>query len=246
MISKAIKDPDLSTDSKKSGALPHCGLNLVSPSKTKNKNILQLYFLSSLSPVLDHRPPSISTRTLAHLPLSPSSPLELESLTMSAVPSFQNPCIAPAFGSSEVWLVGVPTSTDGRLDAYIVDLTNIDTPNVRLITTRIETNKWRANAQKACFPYGNSVNDPSSPIVLQQFGSQTWSTNVYPNGTIVNGILFGTYTFTSPKLFSLSASIDGVDWFSVLMETRSNLTNSPWVGLRLNAVTDLPLRGRVE
>ncbi|KAF9351915.1 hypothetical protein BGX34_000279, partial [Mortierella sp. NVP85] len=165
---------------------------------------------------------------------------------MSAVPLFQNPCIAPAFGSSEVWLVGVPTSNDGRLDAYIVDLTNIDTPNVRFITTRIETNKWRANAQKACFPYGNSVNDPNSPIVLQQFGSQTWSTNVYPNGTIVNGILFGTYTFTSPKLFSLSASVDGVDWFSVLMEARSNLTNSPWVGLRLNAVTDLSLRGRVD
>ncbi|KAF9351914.1 hypothetical protein BGX34_000278 [Mortierella sp. NVP85] len=154
---------------------------------------------------------------------------------MSAVPSYENSCIAPTTTSSEIWLVGVSPSNNGRLDAYIVDLTSIDTPSVRFIATRIERQRWSAQAQKACFPFGNSRNDPNSPILVQQFGPDTWSTNVYPNGTVADGVLFRNNTFTSPKLFSQSASVDGISWFNAFLGSRMNSTGSSWTGVRLSA-----------
>ncbi|KAK3828677.1 MAG: hypothetical protein J3Q66DRAFT_16624 [Benniella sp.] len=163
---------------------------------------------------------------------------------MSSVPSYENSCIAPAAtGPSEVWLVGVSTTSAGRLDAYIVNLANINTPSARFIATQVDTLSWTGLAPRGCYPFTNTRNDLNSPVVMQQFGTKSYSTNVYPNGTIGEGTFFTNYTFVSPTLFSLSPAVDGINWFAAYSDKRSAATNSRWTGIRWRSTYALEARG---
>jgi hypothetical protein len=166
---------------------------------------------------------------------------------MSSVPSYDNSCIAPAAtGPSDVWLVGVSTTSAGRLDAYIVNLANINTPSARFIATQVDTQLWTGLAQRGCYPFTNTRNDLNSPVVMQQFGTKSYSTNVYPNGTIAEGTFFTNYTFVSPTLFSLSPAVDGINWFAAYSDKRSDSTNSRWTGIRWRSDWTLTARGSRE
>ncbi|KAF9342744.1 hypothetical protein BGX34_007732, partial [Mortierella sp. NVP85] len=149
-----------------------------------------------------------------------------------SVPSFENACIAPAAtGSSDVWLVGV-TGSAGRLDAYIVNLANLYAPSAKFIAANVDNVAWTALAQRGCYPFTNTRNDPNSPVLMQQFGILSYTTHVYPNGTITGPAYFTNATFVSPKMFSLSPAVDGTNWFTALMNKRTTTTDSRWTGIR--------------
>ncbi|KAG0251242.1 hypothetical protein DFQ27_008904 [Actinomortierella ambigua] len=129
---------------------------------------------------------------------------------MSNIPAYQNPCVAPDTSSSNsVFVIGVPSTTEGRLEAYKVNLNNINAPNAVLFGN-VSDISWSSTAPKFCtnFPSfgGNSA------ILVQQFGGQlrTLSTHLHPNGTFEDyPIFFDKVSFESPKLFSLTSAAVG-------------------------------------
>ncbi|KAK3828675.1 MAG: hypothetical protein J3Q66DRAFT_435168 [Benniella sp.] len=161
---------------------------------------------------------------------------------MSSVPSFENACIAPAVtGPSDVWLLGVGYA--GRLEAYIVSLANLNAPSARLIAAQVDSDAWTGLAERGCYPFVNTMNDPNSPILMQQFGILSYGTYVFPNGTIGPTGYFTNTTFVSPKMFSLSPAVDGINWFNALTNKRSIYTNSRWTGIRWRSNWALDARG---
>ncbi|KAF9343551.1 hypothetical protein BGX34_006625 [Mortierella sp. NVP85] len=165
---------------------------------------------------------------------------------MSSVPSFENACIAPAATDpSDVWLVGV-TGSGGRLDAYIVSLANINTPSAKFIAAQIDNVAWTALAQRGCYPFTNTMNDPNSPVVMQQFGTKSVATHLFPNGTIASPGGFTNVTFVSPKMFSLSPAVDGINWFNALTDSRLHDTHSGWAGIRLRSDWTTASRGSYD
>ncbi|KAK3828676.1 MAG: hypothetical protein J3Q66DRAFT_363770 [Benniella sp.] len=173
---------------------------------------------------------------------------------MSSVPSFENACIAPAVtGPSDVWLLGVVTGSAGRLEAYIVSLANLNAPSARPIVADLNSDAWTGLAERGCYPFINTMNDPNSPILMQQFGILSYATHVFPNG-FASAAYFTNTTFVSPKMFSLSPAVDGINWFNALTNKRSIKTNSRWTGvlirsdwttassasLHINALTEYP------
>ncbi|KAK3828674.1 MAG: hypothetical protein J3Q66DRAFT_16598 [Benniella sp.] len=162
---------------------------------------------------------------------------------MTSVPSFENACIAPAAtGPSDVWLVGV-TGSAGRLDAYIVNLANLNAPSARFIATQVEIGVWSGLAERGCYPFINTKNDPNTPILMHQFGTLSYGTHVFPNGTIASSAYFTNATFISPKTFSLSPAVDGINWFAALTNNRLHDTHSGWVGIRIRSDWSMAARG---
>jgi len=165
---------------------------------------------------------------------------------MSSVPSFENACIAPAATSpSDIWLVGVIGSA-GRLEAYIVSLANLNTPTARFIAGDVAVDTWTGLAERGCYPFTNTMNDPNSPVLMQQFGILSYATHVFPNGTIANPAYFTNTTFVSPKMFSLSPAVDGINWFNALTNKMSLKTNSRWTGVRIRSDWTTASRGSRE
>lgn len=152
-----------------------------------------------------------------------------------AVPAYKHVCIAPDRSGSAVWLIGVSAATEGLLEAYSINLSNINSPTATLVANQSYIS-WTSHTQKACFNFPGNGPSLNSPIVVQQFGTMSVFTNVYPNGTIDHAKNFspgGGVDFISPKFFSLSGAVGDMNWFMAL----TNITrdrNSPWTGLRLN------------
>ncbi|KAF8935763.1 hypothetical protein EDD21DRAFT_364745 [Dissophora ornata] len=156
----------------------------------------------------------------------------------SPVPVYQNVCIAPTLSGSAIWLVGVPVANEGRLEAYSISLTNINSPTATLVANQSNPLYWSSQAQKACFNFpGNSAN-PNSPVMMQQFGTNSYLTNIYPNGTIDFPSNFQGVGFVSPKVYSLSGAVGPVNWFTAVANVSSLTTNSPWTGLRMNGTEE--------
>jgi len=165
---------------------------------------------------------------------------------MSSVPSFENACIAPAAtGPTDVWLVGV-TGSAGRLDAYIVSLANLYAPSARFIAAQVDSLAWTSLAERGCYPFANTRNDPNSPVLMQQFGIMSRLTHVFPNGTIANPAYFTNITFVSPKMFSLSPAVEGINWFATLTNNRLHDTHSGWTGIRIRSDWSTATRGSFE
>ncbi|KAI1294484.1 hypothetical protein EDD11_008121 [Mortierella claussenii] len=151
-----------------------------------------------------------------------------------AVPAYTNVCIAPDRSGLAVWLIGVSTANEGRLEAYSVNLANINSPTATLIANQTDLFSWSSQAQRACFSYPGNAASLNSPIVMQQFGPKSYFTNVYPNGTIDLATNFIGVGFVSPKTFSLTGAVGGLDWFTAVANVTNLQTNSPWTGVRLN------------
>ncbi|KAF9277590.1 hypothetical protein BGZ74_003300 [Mortierella antarctica] len=152
------------------------------------------------------------------------------------VPVYENVCIAPESSGSAVWLIGVSAATEGLLEAYTISLSNINSPTATLLTNQSDFH-WSSQAQKACFNFPGNGPSLNSPIVVQQFGTQSVFTNVYPNGTVDSPKDFSTAGgpgFVSPKTFSFSGAVRDVNWFTAYANRRDSFTNSAWAGLRLN------------
>ncbi|KAG0323263.1 hypothetical protein BG000_002683 [Podila horticola] len=152
------------------------------------------------------------------------------------VPAYENVCIAPDSSGSAVWLIGVSVASEGFLEAYNINLSNINSPTATLLTNQSNFH-WSSQAQKACFNFPGNGPSLNSPIVVQQFGTQSVFTNVYPNGTIDSPKDFsaaGVPGFVSPKTFSFSGAVRDVNWFTAFTNRRDSFTNSAWAGLRLN------------
>ncbi|KAG0357190.1 hypothetical protein BGZ54_000423, partial [Gamsiella multidivaricata] len=153
------------------------------------------------------------------------------------VPVYKNVCIAPGLSGSAVWLIGVPATGEGRLEAYSIDLSNINAPTARLIASQTSPQFWSATSQKACFSYTGDGANSNSPILMYQFGSMSYFTNVYPNGTVNSPINFPNVGMVSNKLFSQTGAVKNLNWFTGVANVSSVTTNSAWTGLRINATS---------
>lgn len=165
--------------------------------------------------------------------LKPASP------TMSAVPVYRTGCIAPTLSGSGVWLVGIPSTYDGRIEAYTVGLDNLDSPVAQFRAGQNDV-FWKGESRRACFNYPGAGSISNGPILMQQFGSESsYFTNLYPNGTIDLATNFNTVGFVSDKLFSLIGAVGGLNWFTAVSNVTWTSTNSRWTGVRLNATDAL-------
>ncbi|KAG0312715.1 hypothetical protein BGZ99_009310 [Dissophora globulifera] len=156
---------------------------------------------------------------------------------MSAIPSYSTPCLAPDATGTNVYLVGVPASSEGRLEVTLVNLANLNSPTGTLIGTQTAVSFWSSSAQKTCFPYGGNQASTNNPVFVAQFGPQSYFTNAYPNGTIDLPANFPSVGLVSNKLFSLSGAVGGLNWVTALSNATAADTNSPWTGLRFNATS---------
>ncbi|KAF9536341.1 hypothetical protein EC957_011321 [Mortierella hygrophila] len=148
-----------------------------------------------------------------------------------AIPAYKNVCIAPDRSGSAVWLIGVSVAAEGNLEAYKINISNINSPTATLVARQLDIRFWSSQAQKACFNFPGNGPIVNSPIVIQQFGTTSVFTNVYPNGTIDSAKDFsnaGGVGFVSPKTFSLSGAVGDLNWFAALAN------DLHWTGLRLN------------
>ncbi|KAF9271891.1 hypothetical protein BGZ68_002938 [Mortierella alpina] len=154
----------------------------------------------------------------------------------SALPVYSNACIAPDSSGTSVYLVGVQAASEGRLEAYTVNLSNIDSPTATFLSNQTSSYYWSSSAPKACLPYpGNE--DSNSPVMLMQFSPKSYFTNIYPNRTIDYPANFESVGFISPKLFAWTAAVGPLNWATTVANTTGITTNSAWTGLRLNATS---------
>ncbi|KAF9425357.1 hypothetical protein BGZ94_007593 [Podila epigama] len=152
-----------------------------------------------------------------------------------SVPAFKNACIAPGRSGSMVYLAAAPPSDEGRLEVYTVNLSNVNAPTATFLANQTNPSSWSSSAPKACIPFpGNSAN-VNNPFMLQQFGPKSYSTNIFPNGTIEFSSYFRNTGYISPKLFSLTGAVGNLNWIVGVSNRTSLTTNSPWNGLRVNA-----------
>ncbi|KAF9949915.1 hypothetical protein BGZ72_008332 [Mortierella alpina] len=155
----------------------------------------------------------------------------------SAVPSYSYACMAPDRSGNSVYLVGVPAANEGRLEAYTVNLSNIDSPSATFVANQTSSYYWSSSAAKACLPYAGNQDSDNSPVMLMQFAPKSYFTNIYPNGTVDLPANFQSVGFVSPKLFSWTGAVGPLNWATTVANTSSATTNSAWTGLRLNATS---------
>ncbi|KAF9574105.1 hypothetical protein EC968_007357 [Mortierella alpina] len=156
---------------------------------------------------------------------------------MAAVPVYSHACIAPDRSGTSVYLVGVPATNEGRLEAYTIDLSNIDSPTATFLSNQTSTYYWSSSAPKACLPYADSEDPTNSPVMVMQFSPKSYFTNIYPNSTIDFPANFQGVGFLSPKLFSWTGAVGPLNWATTVANTTSFTTKSAWTGLRLNATS---------
>ncbi|KAG0252141.1 hypothetical protein BG011_007182 [Mortierella polycephala] len=154
-----------------------------------------------------------------------------------SVPAYLYPCIAPDSSGLSVYLVGVPAGADGRLEVYNVKLSNIDLPTIILVADHTDVIYWSATAPKACLFYAGYSDSSNSPVFVQQFGTKSFITNVYPNGTVGSPASFQDKAFISPKLFSWTGSVNNLNWVTGVVNSTDSSTKSPWTGVRFSAAS---------
>lgn len=150
-----------------------------------------------------------------------------------SVPTYSNACIAPSASGTSVYLVGVPAAREGSLEVNLINLSNINAPTATFLQ-QSPYFIWNSAAPKACFAYPGDAGDSNSPVMVQQFGSNSYFTNIYPNGTIDAPINFQSMGYVSPRLFSFTGAVGTLNWFTAATNSSNIVTNSPWVGVRLN------------
>ncbi|KAG0292260.1 hypothetical protein BGZ96_004383 [Linnemannia gamsii] len=153
-----------------------------------------------------------------------------------SIPTYSNPCLAPASNTS-VYLIGVSDTSQGRLEVNTIDLSNITSP--KLTSTFVNSNpyQWSNTAPKFCSHYPTyqapkNALDTQGSIHIQQFGmGWTNDANVYPaNGKFDPPSGYEDVAYTSPKLFA-TVGYAGVNGFVLAMTN----TTDYWVGVRSNA-----------
>ncbi|KAF9940239.1 hypothetical protein BGZ65_007714, partial [Modicella reniformis] len=158
---------------------------------------------------------------------------------MSAIPSYQYPCLAPDASGSSIYLAGVPASDEGRLEIYSINLSNINSPAATFFANQTSAFYWSSATPKSCLSYSGNQASNNSPMLIAQFGSKPYFTNVFPNRIIESPASFPLVGFASNKLFSLSGAVGGLNWITAVANVTSTATNSPWTGLRFNATAIL-------
>ncbi|KAF9972903.1 hypothetical protein BGZ73_003905 [Actinomortierella ambigua] len=123
---------------------------------------------------------------------------------MSNIPAYLNPCVAPdPSTSNSVFVIGVPSSAEGRLEAYRVNLSNINSPTAVLVGNLTEY-VWSSTAAKYCLNY--PTDSAPSAVMVQQFGPNSYLTQLHQNGTMEPSVNFNGIAFQSPKLYSHNAA----------------------------------------
>ncbi|KAF9920238.1 hypothetical protein FBU30_009972 [Linnemannia zychae] len=119
------------------------------------------------------------------------------------IPNISQACLASDSYRKKLYLIG--STSDGSLDVYTIDYTNLNEAQL-LSSYHNSTLEWIAGSRKACFG-SPSPAGPNSPIDVFQFGDKTVMGVVYPNGTIIDPWHFPQSIFTSPNLFSWSGNM---------------------------------------
>ncbi|KAF8921734.1 hypothetical protein BGZ58_003955, partial [Dissophora ornata] len=153
----------------------------------------------------------------------------------TTIPAYSNACLVPDATGKFVYLVGVSASNEGCLEMTSIDLTNINSPTATFITDQTAPGFWSNSAPKACLPYSGKQASTNSPVFVQQFGAQSYFTNIYPNGTVDLPANFPIVGFISNKLFSLSGAVGGLNWVTAVANVSGTDSDSRWTGLRYNA-----------
>ncbi|KAG0057526.1 hypothetical protein BGZ83_009165 [Gryganskiella cystojenkinii] len=152
-----------------------------------------------------------------------------------SVPAYSSACIAPSRSISSVYLAGVPVTNEGRLEFYSVDLTNINSPQATFLGNQTFLAAWSSAATRGCYSYPGNQADPNSPMLMVQFGPKSYFTNMYPNGTTGSTSYFSTTAYVSPKVFSLTGAVGGLNWFAAMTNDTISGTFTPWAAIRVNA-----------
>ncbi|KAF9997525.1 hypothetical protein BGZ79_008789 [Entomortierella chlamydospora] len=160
-----------------------------------------------------------------------------------SIPAYSNACLAPDSTGLNVYLIGVPTSNEGRLEMYSVSLSNINSPTAAFVTNYTDSSYWSSSAPKFCLAYTGSPNTINSPIMVYQLGPRSYATNMFPNGTVERAGNFNEIGFVSNKLFSFTGAVNNLDWATGFTNTTFQGTGSSWTGARFNAshITDSSL-----
>ncbi|KAG0305607.1 hypothetical protein BGZ98_003859 [Dissophora globulifera] len=150
------------------------------------------------------------------------------------IPNFPQACLASDDANSAVYLVGVQGASLGRLEAYRVSVSNIDSPQASYVGQQISTDSWTSNSEKACFSYPKA-GQANSSIIVFQFGLKTsYVTVIEPDGTIEPSSYPPGASFMSSRLFAFAGSLGSFDMFTVFTNFTIAEHSSPWEGFRLN------------
>ncbi|KAG0205641.1 hypothetical protein BGX33_007839, partial [Mortierella sp. NVP41] len=153
-----------------------------------------------------------------------------------SVPIYPKPCLAPSTTNNTVNLVGIAPAREGILEVYSLDITNINTPTARLVTSQTNVLDWSSSQALACFPYpGLDTSSAATPFAVFQYGVfKTFFTNINPGG-IEAAIHFPGVAFNSPKTFAFTGASGQYNWFMALTNSTYLGTGSAWTGVRLNS-----------
>ncbi|KAG0219750.1 hypothetical protein BGX33_001067 [Mortierella sp. NVP41] len=158
------------------------------------------------------------------------------------LPAFQQACLTADHLKSIIYVVG--SSSDGVLEVYSADITNVNSPVISLIVTLPNDKVWSASSPKFCFPSPYPISSNLRPNVTAiQFGPQgSYMIALGLNGNVNNASYVPQQpkltSFVSAKLFAFTKtftpwdSSDTIGFFNVYTNTTAN--DSQWAGLRLN------------
>ncbi|KAF9934199.1 hypothetical protein FBU30_002892 [Linnemannia zychae] len=156
-----------------------------------------------------------------------------------SIPRYPNSCLASSSQSnSTVFLVGVSASVNGRLEVNSVDLTDINTPLVKLTTFNEEVLFWRSQSSIIChnYPvYKTDEDDLMNPIHIQQFGPEwTFDTNIYPNGKVEFPSYFPGIALTSARNYIVVGHHGSASWSLAHTNITNSVSGSTWTTFQLN------------
>jgi hypothetical protein len=152
-----------------------------------------------------------------------------------SIPLFSKPClVSGAAGSNTVYLAGISSTQSGTLEAYTVDLSNINAPTATLFASQTNPQTWTTSQPFACYNYPGLTSP--TPFLAVQFGAfKTDFVNIKSAGAIDPPTYFPNVAFMSPKNFAINgAAVEGSDWVLALTNTTVDGTNSYWAGIRFN------------
>ncbi|KAG0291204.1 hypothetical protein BGZ96_005397 [Linnemannia gamsii] len=153
-----------------------------------------------------------------------------------SIPIYSQPCLVPgAAGSNTVYLVGISSIQTGTLEAYTVDLLNINAPAATPFASQSNPQAWSTSQPLACYNYPGLASP--IPFLVVQFGAfKTNFVNIKSAGVIDPPTFFPDVAFASPKNFAINgAAGEGSDWVLAITNTTVDGTNSYWAGIRFNS-----------
>ncbi|KAF9427728.1 hypothetical protein BGZ94_004299 [Podila epigama] len=155
-----------------------------------------------------------------------------------AVPVYANACIAPEASGNSVYLVGIPSTEDHRLEVHTVHLGDYSAPSATFLANSTNMLAWSLRAPRVCQPFPALATTAAAnrPFTMHQFmPAQSYFVNIFPNGTIESPSYFPEVGFQSPKNFAVTGGLGPMKWVMAMANGTNSQTGSPWTGLLIDS-----------